>query len=86
MDTSSPRVEPHSDTWQAIVAHADARLKELRSELETPGTESDRADILRGEIAALKTLLALPQTQNKPTPDKPETETYGFAAAEDYQS
>jgi len=48
-----------NQTWFAVEEHAEARLSELRDELETSECSERRSDELRGAIDELKQLLRL---------------------------
>lgn len=67
MDAS--RIDIHSATWQEVSAWAQAELDDAREEIESPMTNHDRSQLLRGHIERLKALLALPSsTQPKMSP------------------
>jgi hypothetical protein len=53
-----------SPTWRDIAAWATTHLSECQSDLESPIVSHDTSQVLRGRIAQLKALLALP-TQAK---------------------
>ena len=48
--------------WSSVCAWAGKEIEGLRAELETSGTGPDRTNVIRGEIKALKRLIALPVT------------------------
>lgn len=60
-----PRIDQRSATWEAVVAWGQARLADARDQLESPTVPDARSHQLRGEIDAMKALLALPQEQDK---------------------
>ena len=54
----------HSETWQAIASHVGQRIAKLARDLEVPGRESPdiehaNAQFTRGQIKALREVLAL---------------------------
>lgn len=54
-----PAIEQDSATWLAIVEWAETRLESLRKKNDG-NLEAIQTAHLRGQIAALKTILALP--------------------------
>jgi hypothetical protein len=54
----------HSETWQAIASHVTGRIAKLARDLEAPGRERPdieyaNAQYARGQIKALREVLAL---------------------------
>lgn len=49
-------------TWATAVAWAEKELVRLRSKLEGVDLDPAQTNVVRGEIAALKRLIALPTT------------------------
>lgn len=53
-------IDVHSDTWRAVAAHCEEAIEgwrtQLEGQLDGPATEH-----MRGRIAALRGVLALPQ-------------------------
>jgi hypothetical protein len=64
-------VDRYSETWRDVAAWAAPRLESARAELESPNVDDARARYLRGRIAALKELLALPDAEDQPAVDAP---------------
>ncbi len=58
--------EPHLP-WRTVVKHAEARIEELRTALET--APADRITILQVEAATWRAVLALPETLAVPVID-----------------
>lgn len=58
-------IDQHSETWMAVVEHAEQRLKEHREYLEAINTDHDKTQILRGRIGELKDLLSLAEGKTK---------------------
>lgn len=52
-------IDIYSQTWAAVRGHAEARLAQLRAELEADGTGHERTVAIRGGINELKAILAL---------------------------
>jgi len=52
----------HDDSlaWQALVQYANAAIQDRREALDNPELDAIKTAIVRGEIKALKELLALP--------------------------
>lgn len=48
--------------WREVSSIIEQRLEDVRSRLEAPGISRDEAQLLRGEISAMKAILALPET------------------------
>ena len=73
-------IDKHSDTWREIKAWAETRLSIASGRIEVLGVGPDETENLRGAIAVVRELLALP--------DEPEqrvietTEDYGFQGPE----
>lgn len=53
------RLEPGSDTWVFISAHASAEIARLREKNDSNSHDATATAELRGQIKALKRLLAL---------------------------
>ena len=70
------RIETHSDTWRAVVAHAKSKIETARKHIEARGVDERDADFARGQIAALRAILNMGEA-------KPSTaataEPYEFA-------
>jgi hypothetical protein len=65
-------VDRYSETWRDVAAWAAPLLASARAELESPNVSDDRARYLRGRIATLKELLALPDAaEDQPAVDAP---------------
>lgn len=64
-------IDRHCETWRDVAAWAEPRLAAARAELESPNTDDARARYLRGRIAILKDLLALPDVEAQPAVDAP---------------
>lgn len=56
-------IEPASNTWVALKAHIEARLKEIEPELASEETVDRRTQSLRGRIGELKAILNLVEPQ-----------------------
>ena len=56
-----PEIEIGSPTWKAIQAFAQKRLSELRAENDRTSLDATQTAVIRGRIASLKDLLALPE-------------------------
>lgn len=54
-------IEPRSTTWRLIEQHAEKRLTELRLRNDRMSMGPDETAHTRGQIAAWKELLALPE-------------------------
>jgi hypothetical protein len=52
-------IEPHSQTWVTVSEFAAKAIEDARLTLEQPGLDPQRSDYARGEIGALKAVLAL---------------------------
>lgn len=54
-----PEIEPGSATWKAIEAHANEKIASLRLSNDSEGNNEIATAVIRGQIKALKALLAL---------------------------
>jgi hypothetical protein len=63
---SAPIIDPHSDTWRAVKAWADERVKALDRELRTVGLPIDKTEGNRYAIRELESLLKLPNPSRMP--------------------
>lgn len=61
-----------SSTWAFVSKKIRDRIAELRSLNDNPGLDEIKTAVLRGRIAALKELAALPDGKNHKLPDLPE--------------
>lgn len=57
---ASSRIDLHSFAWIAVQTHCETNLERARSELEKRNQTFEQTQYLRGEIAALKAVLDLP--------------------------
>ena len=55
------KIDPDSETWQAVDAWASELLMACRTELESPNIDDRTAQFLRGRINLLRGLRALPE-------------------------
>lgn len=55
----SSRIDPHCFTWLCVTHHCEKRLERARAELEKRNQTYEQTQYLRGQIAALKDVLAL---------------------------
>lgn len=55
------RIDPTSTIWRAILRWGAAEIDKAREDLETPGLSVEKTEFLRGRLAALRELSALPQ-------------------------
>lgn len=53
------RIDRYSETWAAIEAHATSTIEKCQRSLEASLLSERASDELRGEIKALRTVLAL---------------------------
>lgn len=60
------RIDTASETWRRVAAHCEAAIAEALLTLETPGVDHARSEGLRGRIAALREVLALPAPPEQP--------------------
>lgn len=51
------RIDTGSETWRAVVKHAEAEIERARGRLETPG--APHPDYERGIIAAMRALMSV---------------------------
>lgn len=68
------RIDRRDPNWQAVEEFAAARLKQLREENDDDTLGERDTQLIRGQIAAFKAILALPDT-DKPGPVIP-SESY----------
>ncbi len=61
--------EIHNPPWAHVKKYAETELSSLRNRLESPATDHDQTQVLRGEIRALKRLLDLPQSLAEARPN-----------------
>jgi hypothetical protein len=54
-----PEIEPGSATWKAIELYVDERITNLRLSNDSEGLNEIATALIRGQIKALKALLAL---------------------------
>ena len=54
-----PEIEPGSATWKAIESYADEQITNLRLRNDSEGHNEIATALIRGQIKALKALLAL---------------------------
>lgn len=52
-------IEQTSDTWRIVESHALQRIEKLRGELEKESTTPEKTTYMRGQINALRSILAL---------------------------
>lgn len=71
---AKPKVDPHSDTWRALLAFVEPELARLRTALEQPGLDVAVTENIRGQIMALNGVLSL--TQSRPAPVAGYTQRY----------
>lgn len=72
----SRMIEPHSSTWAAVEAWANEQIERNRLTLESVGLDATHTATIRGRIATLRELLALPNPP--PLPSIEKTDTYGL--------
>ena len=53
------RVDPYSETWQAVAAALDIKITLALRPLETPGTSPTETEFLRGRLSLARELLKL---------------------------
>lgn len=58
---ASNLIDLNSFAWVAVSHHAEKELQSARDKLEKRGTEHGQSEYLRGKIAALQEILALPE-------------------------
>lgn len=61
----SSRIDLHSFAWVAVSHHAEQELQAAREKLELRGIEHGHSEYLRGKIAALRDILALPERDSE---------------------
>lgn len=49
------KIDPGSETWRAVLKHAEAEIEQAQRRLEQPG--APHPDYERGVIAAMRTLM-----------------------------
>jgi hypothetical protein len=54
-------IDPNSGTWHAIKAHAETEIEDALRRLESPGLDAAQTEFVRGQIKALRKILALAQ-------------------------
>lgn len=62
-----------TEAWHRLVSHVHARLAELRESNDTVGLSIESTESIRGQIKALKLILALPDEvapQDDGSPDQ----------------
>lgn len=64
-------IDTNGRTWQYIEAHLKVRLEKLREKNDSSKLDAIETAALRGEIAAVKDLLALPETVAQVERDDP---------------
>jgi hypothetical protein len=64
-------IDPHSPTWRDVAAWAAVEANKCRVRLDDPSTDHPTTMLVRGRLAALRDLLALPAP---PPPAIPSTE------------
>ncbi len=64
-------IEPKSETWKSVEAHANARLHGLRLQNDVIGIDALATAVIRGRIAELKNLLALAKAPDIDADDNP---------------
>lgn len=62
---TSNRIDRHCFTWIAVSYRAEKELSAAREKLEVRGTEQGQSEYLRGKIAALREILALPDEDSE---------------------
>jgi len=72
---SHPDIDIHSSTWRAVAEAARAHIAEAQDQLELPGLDPVTTEKLRGEILAMRRILALPEPRRMPVV---QTDTYGI--------
>lgn len=72
----------HDDSlaWQALVQYLQAAIQDRREALDNPDLDIVKTAVVRGEIRALKELLALPDTVTQVAQSDPG---YGTTSAVD---
>jgi hypothetical protein len=65
------RIDAQSRTWQEIQAYLNQRLAKCREKNDSGKLDATATALLRGEIAALKDLLALPHQVARVERDDP---------------
>ena len=58
------KLDPRDIAVQAFVQYAQKQLDPLRLALERPGATHDETQFLRGQIKALRKIIALPEEVN----------------------
>lgn len=58
-------IDFHSSTWRAVKKFCEAEIAAARTRLEQVGLEQSKTDALRGEIGAMRAVLAQDQS-NQP--------------------
>jgi len=61
--TGEGRLDPYSDTWVFIRSRCEQRLAELRESNDNPNLGFDQTAMIRGRIAQIKEVLALPEPE-----------------------
>lgn len=69
-------VNEYSHDWRIVAAHCHARIAEAQQELETPGMPLEATEHLRGELKALRAVLALADPNRTPAHVEAESRPY----------
>lgn len=67
---AEPRIDEHSETWCAVKAWAEARLRMHQRSLETQGLDMVQTEGARGAIRDLRLLLKLTEQPTRPAPQQ----------------
>lgn len=65
------QIDLHSATWLRVKAEAEERIKGLREKLEAQNCDPRTADFIRGEISALRQVIAIPTAGTAPDVEEP---------------
>jgi uncharacterized protein with WD repeat len=59
------QIQKASDTWRAVKKHIQSQIEAHQKALEDPHLDYSKTQVLRGRIAELRTLEALPTRTKK---------------------
>lgn len=62
-------IDPDSDTWRALAALARHRERSLLDQVVCPQLDGPQTQYVRGQLAALRWVLALPEAKSPQEPN-----------------